>query len=264
MIKNILSGGYQWRSKTEFLGWPLVHIAFGRERETGKFLIARGIIAVGQFAVGVIAVGQFAIGLAFALAQFAVGTFAVAQFALGLVFGLGQFATGIVAIGQFSASCFADNTFSTMAAPPFKIISGNREALTSDDIKGKIAVFFYETKGTIEQNRKLKDSLNSFYAAQPQEIRKDILRAGVIDCRGVLFRGVWEKALRDNSAKEGLTLYGDWDGKMCADYRLRQGQSNIIIIDKQGYIRYYASGRLGDKQAGEIQELLKKLIRGEK
>lgn len=74
----------------------------GRDRQSGKILVAKGVIAIGQFAVGVIAIGQFAVGVLFGLAQFSIGLFAVAQLALGLIFGLGQLATGITAIGQMA------------------------------------------------------------------------------------------------------------------------------------------------------------------
>ncbi|MCU0651933.1 MAG: hypothetical protein MUC39_03215 [Candidatus Omnitrophica bacterium] len=102
MIKYIWNSGYEWRSKAEIFGLPFIHIAIGRDRETGKFLVAKGIIAIGQFAIGIVGIGQFAVGLLFGLAQFAVGMFAVAQFAIGFVFALGQFAIGITAIGQFA------------------------------------------------------------------------------------------------------------------------------------------------------------------
>jgi len=95
--------GWQWRSKAEILGWPLVHIAVGRDSATGRLLVAKGIIAIGQFAVGVITVAQFGIGILFGLGQFVGGFAAVGQFALGLFFGLGQFATGLTAIGQIAA-----------------------------------------------------------------------------------------------------------------------------------------------------------------
>lgn len=103
MIKDIVwNSGYEWKSKAEFCGLPLVHIAIGLDRETRKLLVAKGIVAIGQFAIGVIAIGQFAVGLVFGLAQFAVGMLVIAQFALGFLFGLGQFATGLTAIGQFA------------------------------------------------------------------------------------------------------------------------------------------------------------------
>ncbi len=103
MIKEIAwHSGYEWRSKAQIFGLPLVHIAVGRSQETKKLLVAKGVIAIGQFAIGIIAIGQFTIGLLFSLAQFAVGMFAIAQFALGFAFGMGQFATGMTAIGQLA------------------------------------------------------------------------------------------------------------------------------------------------------------------
>jgi hypothetical protein len=99
--QQIFRFGFEWKSKTEILGLPLVHIAIGWDDKTGKLLIAKGIIAIGQFAIGVIAIAQFGLGILLGLGQFATGVCAIAQFALGIYFGLGQFATGIVAIAQF-------------------------------------------------------------------------------------------------------------------------------------------------------------------
>lgn len=156
---------------------------------------------------------------------------------------------------------FADDTLTGNPAPFFKVILGDGYSLTSDDLKGKVAVLFYETKSAIEQNRKLKNALNVFYAGQADSLKKDIARIGVIDCQGVLFRGAWEEGLRDNALKEGIAIYGDWDGKMSSDYRTAKGVSNIIIIDKQGIIRYYASGQIEDKNIRIIEKLLEGLLK---
>jgi hypothetical protein len=94
--------GYEWKSKAEILGLPLVHIAVGRNKETGKLMMAKGIIAIGQFGIGVITIAQFGIGLLLGFGQFVGGFLAIGHFALGVYFGLGQFATGITAIGQFA------------------------------------------------------------------------------------------------------------------------------------------------------------------
>jgi hypothetical protein len=95
--------GYEWKSETELLGWPLVHIAFGWDLQTGKLRVARGIIAIGQFAFGLVTIAQFGIGLLIGMGQFMCGGVVVAQFAAGVVFALGQFAAGTTAIGQFTA-----------------------------------------------------------------------------------------------------------------------------------------------------------------
>jgi len=98
--------GFEWKSQTTFYGYPLVHIAFGRDTQ-GKLRVARGIVAIGQFAVGVITIAQFGIGALFGFGQFIFGLTAVSQFAIAMIFGLGQFATGYVAIGQFALAYYA-------------------------------------------------------------------------------------------------------------------------------------------------------------
>jgi len=167
----------------------------------------------------------------------------------------------IVALFLLPIFSFANGILIGSAAPYFKIISGDKQAMSLDDIKGKVVVLFYEDKSAIEQNRKLKSSLNVFYGKQTDSIKKDIVRIGVINCQGVLFRGAWEKGLRDSSKKEGLTVYGDWDGKMSVDYHAKKGRSNVIIIDKKGVVRYYAAGRVNDEDIGMVKELLESLIR---
>ena len=79
-----------------------MHIAIGRDKNTGRLLVAKGIIAVGQFGIGLITIAQFGVGFLFGFGQFIVGLIAVAQFALGIYFGLGQFSTGATAVGQFA------------------------------------------------------------------------------------------------------------------------------------------------------------------
>ncbi len=96
--------GYEWKSRSNIGGIPLVHIAFGWDLQKGTLRVARGIIAIGQFGIGVITIAQFGVGLLFALGQFVAGSCAIGQFAAGIFFALGQFAAGMSAIGQFTAT----------------------------------------------------------------------------------------------------------------------------------------------------------------
>lgn len=157
--------------------------------------------------------------------------------------------------------CFAVSSFADATAPAFSIVSGDKQVLTLGQLKGKVVVLFYEAKNAIEQNRKLKDALNVFYDRQPQDIKNDIARVGVIDCQGVLFKGAWEAGLRDHSVKEGVTVYGDWDGKMAEDYVFKKDGSNVIVVDKKGMIRYRASGPLKDEDISSIEKLLESLVK---
>lgn len=93
--------GFEYRSRTEILGLPLVHLAFGYSPHTGLPRLAKGVIAIGNFALGFIAIGGIAtggfvisgIGLGvFVLAGIAMGWAAIGGIAIGVVFALGGLA----------------------------------------------------------------------------------------------------------------------------------------------------------------------------
>ena len=90
--------GYEYKSKLSLAGLPLVHISF-KYRPNRRPVVARGIIAIGQFGCGVVCISQFGIGVVsisqftvagFAIAQFAVAYSLIAQFGLYLAEGHGQ------------------------------------------------------------------------------------------------------------------------------------------------------------------------------
>jgi hypothetical protein len=93
--------GFEYKSPLTIYGWPLLHVAFGRD-ESGRFRIAKGIIAVGQFGIGLITFAQIGLGILFGFGQLTAGLIAVGQLAPAAIFGIGQFTTGHIAIGQFA------------------------------------------------------------------------------------------------------------------------------------------------------------------
>jgi hypothetical protein len=98
-------------SHRKLLGLPVLHYTRGICPETGKRIVAKGVIAIGKLAfgilaighasMGVIAIGQLAVGLLFGLGQASTGVFALGQLVLVLAFGIGQLAIGDIVIAQF-------------------------------------------------------------------------------------------------------------------------------------------------------------------
>jgi len=79
--------GYEYRSPTTILGWPLLHVARGINPQTGLPRVARGVIAIGDIAIGLVAIGGVAVG-GFALGGVALGLVVLAGVAFGgLSFG---------------------------------------------------------------------------------------------------------------------------------------------------------------------------------
>jgi hypothetical protein len=92
--------GFEYRSKTELFGLPLVHIVSGPSIDptTGRLRVAKGIIAIGGISVGVISVGGFSVGL-LSFGGCAIGGIALGGLAVGLGAAAGGLAIGTIAIG---------------------------------------------------------------------------------------------------------------------------------------------------------------------
>ena len=91
--------GFEYKSETNLFGLPLLHVSF-KYRPNRMPVVAKGFIAIGQFACGGFTLSQFGVGLVsisqftlagFALAQFAVAYRLIAQIGLYIQEGAGQF-----------------------------------------------------------------------------------------------------------------------------------------------------------------------------
>jgi len=94
---------FEYRSQAEINGWPLIHINVGTHPVTGRPLVAKGMIAIGNFAIGVVSIGAAAIGVV-TLAAFGLGIVSMASFAIGII------AFGALALGYefaFGAAVFS-------------------------------------------------------------------------------------------------------------------------------------------------------------
>jgi len=148
-------------------------------------------------------------------------------------------------------------------APTFLLESGDSQKLSLDMTRGKVVVLFYESRHAIKKNLKLKDELKRLYRAQPAPIKHDIFRLVVIDCSEAsrITTPIWKLELIRHSREAGFTIYGDWTKRMFADYCMKDGESNFLIIDKQGIIRYTATGKIANDQIPKIEDLLFTLVK---
>jgi len=110
--------GFEYKSKAALLGLPLLHISF-KYRSNRMPVIAKGIVAIGQFGCGVLPISQFGVGLfsvfqftvwgGYALAQVALAYSLIAQFGLFVRCGRGQMVMSLnELIGSFEAERLAN------------------------------------------------------------------------------------------------------------------------------------------------------------
>ena len=92
MTKKPQHTNFEYRSKQEINGWPLIHINLGTDPETGRPQVAKGVVAIGNIAVGIVSIGAAAFGVV-TVAAFGLGIVSLASLAIGIV------ALGVLALG---------------------------------------------------------------------------------------------------------------------------------------------------------------------
>lgn len=93
---------FEYKSKKEVKGMPLVHVNIGLGKYKAKGVLAIGTMAKGIFALGILAKGIFSLGIAslgiFSTGLASMGLLSMGSFSLG-VMAMGGIALGIVAFG---------------------------------------------------------------------------------------------------------------------------------------------------------------------
>ena len=165
-------------------------------------------------------------------------------------------------LGALPPASWSYGPTSGKPAPDFQVESADSQKLSLDMLRGKVIVLFYESRRVIRKNIELKNELKRLYREQPAHVQKEIFRLVVIDCSEALWPTlpIWKSKLREHSRKEGFPIYGDWTGRMCGDYRMMPDESNFLVIDKQGVIRYSATGKVDNGQFEKIIGILHNLI----
>lgn len=146
------------------------------------------------------------------------------------------------------------------SAPPFEVSYDDSKVLRSSDLAGSVIVITCESRETKELNKPFKDAL--LKAFPPDErLRRIIALVPVIDCfaypwpiKGFCLRGVQAEARKLN-----LQLYVDMSGKMFQDYGAASSTSTVVIIDRNGVVRYVMPGKIPDENVGTVVELIRTL-----
>jgi predicted transcriptional regulator len=142
--------------------------------------------------------------------------------------------------------------------PPFTVQAEN-SSFSSRDIAGRVAVISYETKGTAEVNRPFKRAVLQRWR-QSDSASPAIVP--VINCFSFFgfARSICANRVAAASKKENLVIYTDSDGAMFRDFKMADDQSNIIIFDKKGLVRFAHAGRLDDAGVQAAVKLIERLL----
>ena len=136
--------------------------------------------------------------------------------------------------------------------PGFSVVSGSGKILIREDLRDKTVCLFYEDRSRMDENQDLKD-----YIKEQTAGNDNVLSVVIADCSDVgLFKKIWEDRLIDHSRKTGLSVYGDWNGRMKKSFSYGDNTLVFLVIDKDGSVVFSKSEPVSSGEFGKIRELL--------
>jgi hypothetical protein len=123
----------------------------------------------------------------------------------------------------------------------------------------RAVLVLYEDKGSADQNLALKRELSTLSAEAPK-YRAAVGVVAVADVSSYDFwpvRGFVAGAIRDESRRWGTTIFCDWSGAFRNAFEFARGVSNVVLLGKDGRIRFAASGSLADADRAKLLGMIR-------
>ncbi len=132
-------------------------------------------------------------------------------------------------------------------APGFSLPDQRDNQITLSKLEGRVVVLVASDKEGMKLNPAWRKAIADRYGDR-------VLRQGVADVRKVPFflKGSYKRDFQ----KDPESIILDWKGELFTAFGLRENVSNIVLIDKKGYVRYLHSG--GAEQ-GAVDDLFKEI-----
>jgi hypothetical protein len=125
-------------------------------------------------------------------------------------------------------------------------------------LRGKPILIVYEDRDSAKQNEALKRELGAL--ARGDRYRARVALAAVADVSAWDFwpaKGFVRDAIRDESRRQGTTIYCDWTGAFRAAFHLRKGVSNVVLVGKDGRVAFSAEGTVPAEQRQRLVAMLR-------
>ncbi|MFO0757134.1 MAG: hypothetical protein U0359_11630 [Byssovorax sp.] len=129
--------------------------------------------------------------------------------------------------------------------------------------RGKPVLIVYEDRDSANQNAALKSDLGKL--AKGDAYRSKVALAAVADVSSYDFwpaRGFVIDAIREESKKQGTTIYCDWSGSFRKALKLRRGVSSVILFSRDGETLFATEGPVSKEGREKLIRLLKSQVEG--
>lgn len=124
--------------------------------------------------------------------------------------------------------------------------------------RGRVVIIFYETRDSTNENQQVKDALGQRLRADPSLVQRFMLIpvANVGDYNFWPAHTFAREAISAVANSQHVVLWFDWNHALTQRLGMRDGTSNIVVLDRDGRVRFR---RLGPMRATEIPGFLQQV-----
>ena len=143
----------------------------------------------------------------------------------------------------------AESPLINAKAPVFSLMDQRDHEVNLHQFEGRVVVLIAGDKDGSKQNPAWRKALTDRYGER-------VLIQGTADLRKVPF--FLKGSFKRDFQKDPDRIILDWSGEIFKAYGLAENVSNIVLIDKKGYVRYLHSG---SAEQGAIDDLFREIDR---
>jgi hypothetical protein len=129
--------------------------------------------------------------------------------------------------------------------------------------KGKPILIVYEDRDSAKQNDALKKELAKL--AKGDKYKSQVALAAVANVSAFNFwpvKGFVKDAIRQESKKQGTTIFCDWTGAFRKAFRMRDNASSVVLVGKEGNVLFAADGSISADARARLIQLLRQEVEG--
>jgi predicted transcriptional regulator len=154
-----------------------------------------------------------------------------------------------------------------VAAPPaavdFSLPTTADLTRSASELRGKVAVFFYEDRHSTETNALLKKALRRA-ALEDRSFGERLAVVPIANVSGYDFwpaRYFARNAVKKMARRHDLEIWLDWKGALQPMLGLRDDTSNVVVLDRAGRLRVRRFGPIPSEELGAFLQQLRALMR---
>jgi len=150
------------------------------------------------------------------------------------------------------------------AASDARVQDPDGRVLSLRSSAGKPTLIIHEDNRSTKQNDALKDELIRL-GRENRAARDSLNIAAIADVSEYDYwpaRDIAANTIRERARATGEPIYSDWKGVVRKAYGLHRGQSSVVLVGKDGRVRFAAEGPLRAEQRAQLLEMLREELRG--